>query len=261
MSNYFKRINDLKLEKLNDIRINELHNVISNLPNNSKELEFIEIGSGTGIQLNFLKNFFKNIVGIEIHESNYNQQVKDNIVYYNGSTIPFEDSSFDIVFSSHVMEHISNFSEFDKEIKRILKPSGICIHVLPNSFWKFYNTLFHYPFIFKTISEYFVRKYSEVGLTRRGTVTLHKRSIITLIFNVLMPPLHGENGNRFTEIFYMTSKFWKKRFQMYNWEIERIIDSDYFVSGHLFLPNNLRYRFSKILGSTSTIFIVRKRNQ
>jgi SAM-dependent methyltransferase len=260
MYRYLKKRENLKLQKLNDIRINELHNIIKNLPKDSKNLDLLEIGSGTGIQLKYLQHFFKSVIGIEIKESNYDSIVEQRVIYYDGSKIPFEESSFDIIFSSHVLEHISQFTEFDSEIKRVLKPNGICIHVVPNSLWKFYNTLFHYPFLLLTIFDYFVRKNSTVGVERRGTNTVQSRSIFRLFVNVFVPPLHGENGNRISEICFMSNHFWSKRFASNNWIIDKVMDSDYFVSGHLILPNSLRNRFSKILGSTSTIYFLRKKS-
>lgn len=39
--------------------------------------------------------------------------------------LPFEDNSFDVVFSKDSLIHIENKSEFYKEILRILKPNGV----------------------------------------------------------------------------------------------------------------------------------------
>jgi SAM-dependent methyltransferase len=258
MKMYFVNRAKFKLAKLNEIRVAELHNVINILPSNAQELNLIEIGSGTGIQLKYLKKYFKSVVGLEIEQSNYDNNENKNIIFYDGVNIPIDDSSYDIIFSSHVMEHIVNFKSYNAELKRILKPDGVCIHVVPNSKWKFYNTLFHYPFLVKTVIDYFVRMNSVVGLNRGGTLSDRKRSIFTLCANVLFPPLHGENGNRFTEIFYLTNRYWKTKFKKENWNVDEVISSNYFVAGHFILPNSIRSEISKILGSTSTIYILKK---
>ena len=44
--------------------------------------------------------------------------------------LPFEDGTFDFIFASHVLEHISNDMKALSEIKRILRP-GKSIAVLP----------------------------------------------------------------------------------------------------------------------------------
>jgi len=45
--------------------------------------------------------------------------------------IPFEDSSFDVVFASHVLEHIPEDVLAIKEIRRILRPNGFAILPVP----------------------------------------------------------------------------------------------------------------------------------
>lgn len=45
--------------------------------------------------------------------------------------LPFSDSTYDLVFASHVLEHIPNDKKAIQEIRRILKPDGIAILPVP----------------------------------------------------------------------------------------------------------------------------------
>jgi SAM-dependent methyltransferase len=45
--------------------------------------------------------------------------------------LPFADSSYDFVFASHVLEHIPDDKKAIREIRRILRPSGIAILPVP----------------------------------------------------------------------------------------------------------------------------------
>ena len=45
--------------------------------------------------------------------------------------IPFEDSEFDYVISSQVLEHVIDYPGTFAEILRILKPGGVSLHVFP----------------------------------------------------------------------------------------------------------------------------------
>ena len=45
--------------------------------------------------------------------------------------LPFADATYDFVFASHVLEHISNDGKALSEIRRILKPNGIAILPVP----------------------------------------------------------------------------------------------------------------------------------
>jgi SAM-dependent methyltransferase len=49
-------------------------------------------------------------------------------------SLPFEDNSFDFIFSHQVFEHVKNYSEAISEIARVLKPEGLCIHILPSRY-------------------------------------------------------------------------------------------------------------------------------
>jgi SAM-dependent methyltransferase len=45
--------------------------------------------------------------------------------------LPFEDESYDFVFASHVLEHISDDKKAISEIRRILRPKGIAVLPVP----------------------------------------------------------------------------------------------------------------------------------
>ena len=49
------------------------------------------------------------------------------IVFYDGVNIPFEDASFDLVFSMQVFEHLPNVPATFTELARILKPGGAIV--------------------------------------------------------------------------------------------------------------------------------------
>lgn len=46
--------------------------------------------------------------------------------------IPYPDNTFDLVFSFQVFEHVQNWPEALAEIKRVLKPGGYSLHIVPS---------------------------------------------------------------------------------------------------------------------------------
>jgi len=48
--------------------------------------------------------------------------------------LPFDDNSFDFVFSDQVFEHVRNYDETLSEIRRVLKPEGISLHFFPSRY-------------------------------------------------------------------------------------------------------------------------------
>jgi ubiquinone/menaquinone biosynthesis C-methylase UbiE len=48
--------------------------------------------------------------------------------------LPFEDNTFDFIYSHSVFEHVQNYSESLSEIVRVLKPEGFCLHIFPSRY-------------------------------------------------------------------------------------------------------------------------------
>jgi SAM-dependent methyltransferase len=67
-------------------------------------------------------------------------------VFYDGKHMPFQDQTFDAVFSSEVFEHVFNLDEVLKELNRVMRtgapilvtcPFAICEHEVPNDFARY----------------------------------------------------------------------------------------------------------------------------
>jgi SAM-dependent methyltransferase len=70
-------------------------------------------------------------IGVDIEESGHNHHDSVIDVYYDGHHIPFEDNSFDSVFSSETFEHLFNIDEILAELNRVLKPGGNMLVTIP----------------------------------------------------------------------------------------------------------------------------------
>ncbi len=53
---------------------------------------------------------------------------------YNGRTLPFADNSQDYVYSSHMLEHVSDYKNMIQEQFRVTKPNGHIVIVVPHKF-------------------------------------------------------------------------------------------------------------------------------
>ena len=70
-------------------------------------------------------------IGIDIEVSGHDHSSSKVDKFYDGKKIPFEDKSFDNVFSSETFEHVFNINELLDEINRVLKPGGKLCFTLP----------------------------------------------------------------------------------------------------------------------------------
>ena len=70
-------------------------------------------------------------IGLDVEESGHDHASSDIDILYDGTTIPFEDESFDHVFSSEVFEHVFNLDKLVSEINRVTKKNGTLLITLP----------------------------------------------------------------------------------------------------------------------------------
>ena len=98
-------------------------------------------------------------------------------VTYDGSSMPFADEHFDIVFSWGVMEHVSDVPAVLAEIKRVLKPGGLAfIKVFP-WFHSYYGShlsdFIDEPFAHLTTNNTDLRQMLEKGARSQSKIDRH----------------------------------------------------------------------------------------
>ncbi len=134
-----------------------------------KKGRLLDIGSGTGHFANTMKEAGWDVNGIEINEkarnfsaSQFGLEVMSPDVIHK-----LEENSFDCITLWHVLEHFHEPFKYAAEIKRLLKPGGLCLIALPNSnspdakyygkFWAAYDIprhLWHFtPDTFRIFAE------------------------------------------------------------------------------------------------------------
>jgi SAM-dependent methyltransferase len=55
-----------------------------------------------------------------------------DLVVYDGATLPFADASFDLVCSNAVLEHVADLAKVSRELNRVTKEGGINYHLWHN---------------------------------------------------------------------------------------------------------------------------------
>lgn len=99
--------------------------------NVDKSVKVLDVGCGTGIYINFFKKIGVTAIGIDPSPS----AVKiSKQILASATEIPFNDDTFDLVFSAHVIEHLTDMevAEMLKESRRVLKPKGKIFLLTPN---------------------------------------------------------------------------------------------------------------------------------
>lgn len=124
----------------NDFTILQLKQIVKYLPGNDALL--VDIGTGMGIAPRFVKKLGIRSISVDwpmtggfvALETVKEAGVEGFYCEVGKEPIPIEDESADVVLLADVIEHLPHSPKpVLEEIKRILKPQGICIATTPNS--------------------------------------------------------------------------------------------------------------------------------
>ncbi len=111
---------------------------------------FLEVGCGRG---EFLRGFVRcGVQGYGVDRSRaaekYCPEAELRIADLENERIPFEDSSFDVVFSKSVIEHFYYPEKLVSEIYRLIKPGGLVITMCPD--WEFTYSMYPEDYTYRT---------------------------------------------------------------------------------------------------------------
>ncbi|QBQ53265.1 class I SAM-dependent methyltransferase [Nitrosococcus wardiae] len=241
---------------LESIRSYELNLAMGYMP---KGARILEIGAGAGWQAKMLAEHGYWVKAIDVQSSRYLPYTVFPVQFYDGYTIPFANDTFDIVFSSNVLEHIPHLVDFQDEIKRVLKPGGLAVHVIPTSTWRLWTSLTHYIYIVKLIFR--ALKYSIFKIFTQENfayMTAKRLPLVRLVCIMLWPHRHGEHGGSLSELYLFSRYGWKRLFKQGGWAIKYTRYTSIFYTGNAIFHHNLslkvRASLSCILGSSTNIF-------
>lgn len=153
----------------------------------------VDLGCGQG---DHLKYFGPKSLGLDISPLNLAEARKKGlrVIRVNMNRPPELKEKFDIVFSSHLIEHLENPIDFLRYIRKLLKPEGCLVLTFPNEY-----SLMHlkypyftpdgnhlYSFSINNMRELFRSLgYKEVAVYRDYFTALSKRMGINPLLNAI----------------------------------------------------------------------------
>jgi SAM-dependent methyltransferase len=219
----------------------------------------LEIGAGTGQQALDLSRRGYAVEAVELADSAYKGARVFPVTEYDGAAIPFADRSFDFVFSSNVLEHVTELSRLHAETVRILKPGGRIIHIVPTQWWRFWTTLSTFPAAMQC-----VRTIPNYLFPRRAVAFRHVvagwRVAFDRVWWAIAQERHGIRGNVLTETWYFRPGFWRKNFRGNGFLIEEEYPTGLFYTGNFVMGGRLtierRKQMAHYLGSACRVFVL-----
>jgi 2-polyprenyl-3-methyl-5-hydroxy-6-metoxy-1,4-benzoquinol methylase len=119
---------------LSDITVKRYHELLDGFEPYKRTGKLLDIGSGIGHFLNEAKKRGWEVYGTEYTDEAIQKCEALGIRMQQGKLDPswYEESSFDVVTSIEVLEHINNPVEEIRNISRILRPGGLFYFTTPN---------------------------------------------------------------------------------------------------------------------------------
>ena len=119
--------------------------------------------------------------------------------------LPFENDTFDFIFSHSVFEHVQNYSESISEIARVLKPDGFCLHYFPSRYRPIESHIF-VPFASIIQSHFWLHFWTILGARNEYTDTLKAKETAIKFYDYLKNETNYLTKKQLVEQFGMQFK-------------------------------------------------------
>jgi SAM-dependent methyltransferase len=97
----------------------------------------LDIACGTGYGMAILRAHARSVVGVDADLDAIRTALREDggsaALVADGARLPFADGTFDTVTSFETIEHLRERDRFLAEIRRVLRPEGVCVLSTPNA--------------------------------------------------------------------------------------------------------------------------------
>jgi len=248
-------------------RLNELKNieVIDRKNKKNKDFILLDVGAGSGFLDRELENRGMKVISFD---PNPRRPYYYRVVKALGHNLPLRNDQADAILCAHVLEHIPDryVGLTLQEFKRVLKPSGKMIIMLPSSACMFLNIISQPLANIRRIVMAIMPKIakSENDALGNNFLNAKRENLMIKGFKVvtirwLLPAPHGVGMSAVHEFFTWRVRRWKDKLEKTDFIVSKIkkdgiARSQHHIFGILFW--NLREYFGKVGFSGTNIFIV-----
>lgn len=190
----------------------------------------LELGAGDGGQSATISRYCDKLICTEKDETSHAwlgetilQREMPNVEYGlcdAQDLSQFADGTFDLIFSSNMLEHIPDVDACLTECRRVLKDDGLMLHTMPSRWWKVFSS----------------------GLN---------------VVRLRRPGIHGASASHWEELRAFGLSAWKKRIESNALKVVEVIGLPFYVGhGNSFIPIIKAGNSASI--SASHLYVVRK---
>lgn len=234
----------------------------------------LEIGSGRGATTGGLSRRFPSMVAVDLSEVALREAKKAkkgpgkvHFVLADAQGLPFKAGSFDLIYASHILEHIEDRKKALREMDLVLSDDGRILVALPTRFWKFLHLILYYAGGAKIYLA--TKRNIRAGRQRwEGLIISEQtREIVPSrlgrrdFLHLLIPSVHGAYRNHRAEFSAYKRRKWERLFREEGFGIVKSLPL-YFYSPYAFLASrflNLRHLAVKMGLVSSWGFVLKRR--
>lgn len=228
----------------------------------------IEFGSGDGYQTTLIAPKCSTFISSDLNFKRLRDDFKIADVDYRAYDADalvglFEPNTFDLVFSSSLIEHLSDKSKFLRETREILSADGYSIHIVPARMLKISYLALFYPNLFLLIIDRLIGIFSKKPIFRgsannfENNINLNRSNKISKWKILFLPQIHGNYKTHLEEWCSWGKIHWQKLFEDAGYQPVGCLKGP-IVSGYGFGWDRLRSRLESLGCVTSYIFILKK---
>jgi len=227
----------------------------------SKFKHALELGAGDGYQSKLISAYCEKLISTDLNGDMLPPEDSEKITYQvldaEKTNEIFADDTFDLIYSSNLLEHLPNIDSAIVNMREILKPDGHMIHVIPSPGWKFFSMLLYLPsIVFFLVESKVLRRKQQTSKNYKGNnlkvETKHKFRWI----NLFVPKPHGVSKTNIKEFKAFSKNVWETRFKSAGLMVEEI-KSGPVSSGYGFGLERSRRILEKLGVTTEYIYILK----
>lgn len=114
---------------------------------NPAGITILDFGCGEGGLVHALRRLGYAAHGCDINDRWPRGDPRFTLIEQHPYRIGYDSGSFDYVISTSVLEHVQNKAEVFREMRRVLKPGGIGMHLYPSKWYLPYEPHLHVPLV------------------------------------------------------------------------------------------------------------------
>lgn len=189
----------------------ELEGLLQLLPA-GRDFTALELGCGDGFQLGLLRRRFGHVFAIDPQHA---PARTSRFSFAVAEALPFANSTFDLVVSSNVIEHVEDRRRAVEEAVRVVRPGGYVAHIVPSRFWKATSLLFNpvgYPL--RVAEKWRARRQSARQQVRvpasPGARLPQTPGAWQVVVRWFCPPVHGAFDSHLSEFLAFGRRRWRR---------------------------------------------------